>query len=130
LLHLHSVFLWPTWAAARAAKKAGVPYLISPRGMLVRELIERRSRLVKSAWINLIEKTNLENASAIHTTSELEAEELGRFGWRLPRIATVPNGIDDDVAAGEVSADGKEMGAERPLILFLGRISWKKGVER
>ena len=36
LLHLHSVFLWPTWAAARAAAAARVPYVISPRGMLVR----------------------------------------------------------------------------------------------
>src|SRR5262245_51725168 len=42
-VHLHSVFLWPTWAAARAAHKAGVPYVLSPRGMLVKELIRRRS---------------------------------------------------------------------------------------
>ena len=25
VVHLHSVFLWPTWAAARAARNAGVP---------------------------------------------------------------------------------------------------------
>src|SRR5215510_6489655 len=25
-VHLHSVFLWPTWAAARAAKRSDVPY--------------------------------------------------------------------------------------------------------
>src|SRR5262249_49765833 len=66
VLHLHSVFLWPTWAAARSARRARVPYLISPRGMLVKELIERRNRLVKSAWIKLIEKSNLEMASTIH----------------------------------------------------------------
>src|SRR5947208_98989 len=28
--HLHSVFLWPTWAAARLARGAQVPYGISP----------------------------------------------------------------------------------------------------
>src|SRR6266566_4584377 len=55
LVHVHSVFLWPTWAAAQSAKKARVPYLVSPRGMLVKSLIERRSRLIKSAWIKLIE---------------------------------------------------------------------------
>src|SRR6266567_5101717 len=38
LVHLHSVFLWPTWAAVRSAKRARVSYLISPRGMLVKEL--------------------------------------------------------------------------------------------
>ena len=30
VVHLHSVFLWPTWAAARAARKARVPYVLSP----------------------------------------------------------------------------------------------------
>src|SRR5689334_8622158 len=37
--HLHSVFLWPTWAAARIARRGNVPYVLAPRGMLVRELI-------------------------------------------------------------------------------------------
>ena len=83
-VHLHSVFLWPTWAAARAARKANVPYVLSPRGMLVRDLIGRRSRLAKSAWIQIIERSNLEQAAAVHLTSQLEAAELQRFGWRLP----------------------------------------------
>ena len=52
--HLHSVFLWPTWAAARLARKSLVPYVISPRGMLVKKLIETRHRWIKSAWIGLI----------------------------------------------------------------------------
>src|SRR5947209_7263647 len=30
VVHLHSIFLWPTWAAARSARNANVPYLISP----------------------------------------------------------------------------------------------------
>src|SRR6185295_8900770 len=28
IVHLHSVFLWPTWAAARMARRAGVPYVL------------------------------------------------------------------------------------------------------
>src|SRR5439155_8383998 len=51
VVHAHSVFLWPTAAAARAAHARGVPYVISPRGMLVNELIERKSRFAKRAWI-------------------------------------------------------------------------------
>jgi glycosyltransferase involved in cell wall biosynthesis len=132
VVHLHSVFLWPTWAAARLAKKAHIPYLISPHGMLVNELIERRSKLVKLAWIQLIEKANLESASAIHVTSVLEVEELQRFGWRLQRITTIPYGVDEikRFTSGEVSTDVKEITAEQPFILFLGRISWKKGLDR
>src|SRR5215831_11133178 len=32
VVHLHSVFRWPTWAAACAARKAGAPYVLAPRG--------------------------------------------------------------------------------------------------
>ena len=132
VVHLHSVFLWPTWAAACFARKANVPYLISPRGMLVKELIKRRSRFVKSAWINLIEKANLERASAIHVTSELEGAELSRFKWQLPPISMIANGIDEyeRVSQTEPEADVKEVVVDQPLVLFLGRISWKKGLER
>src|SRR4051812_26407557 len=63
IVHLHSVFLWPTYATARAAERARVPYVVSPRGMLVPELIRRKSRLVKSAWIRLVERRTFRHAS-------------------------------------------------------------------
>lgn len=132
LLHLHSVFLWPTWAAARLARHAHVPYLISPRGMLVKGLIERRNQLAKMAWIHLIEKSNLRSASAIHVTSELEAAELVRFKWLLPKIVAISNGVDEveDGGGFEVSADVKAIALHQPLVLYFGRISWKKGIDR
>src|SRR5262245_40352211 len=76
VLHLHSVFLWPTLAAARAARKAGVPYVLAPRGMLVADLIRRKSWLMKSAWLSLFERANIEQAAAVHVTSEMEASEF------------------------------------------------------
>src|SRR5262245_47119920 len=134
VVHLHSVFLWPTWAAARAARKAHVPYLISPHGMLVKDLVRRRSRYAKSAWIYFIEKFNLKRASALHVTSDLETAELMRFGWRLPRIAIVPIGIDEpEIATGtKPSKDVMKIVAvaEQPHVLFLGRLTWKKGLDR
>jgi glycosyltransferase involved in cell wall biosynthesis len=99
--------------------------------MLVKELIRRRSRLAKSAWISLIEKSNLEHAAAIHLTSELEALELERFGWRLPQLAVIPNGIGEPLApASDVCPDVDSIVAMQPLVLFLGRLSWKKGLDR
>jgi glycosyltransferase involved in cell wall biosynthesis len=130
-VHLHSVFLWPTWAAARAARRAGVPYVLSPRGMLVKDLIGRRNRLAKSAWIRIIERSNVEQAAAVHLTSQLEGAELQRFGWRLPQQVVIPNGVDEpSPSRGEVSSDVEEITREQPLILFLGRLSWKKGLDR
>jgi glycosyltransferase involved in cell wall biosynthesis len=132
LVHLHSVFLWPTWAAARLARRSGIPYVISPRGMLVKKLIASRHRGLKSAWIGLIEKSNLERAAAIHATSTYEAAELDKFGWDLPRVAIVPNGVDngDDARADEPSADVGALAGSEPLILFLGRIAAVKGLDR
>lgn len=134
ILHLHSVFLWPTWAAARAARRCGVPYLLAPRGMLVRDLIARKSRWAKRAWIELIERRNLEAAAGIHVTSQVEAVELRRHGFVLPPLHEVPNGVggeeqngsDEALPATVVAA----LNSGRPVILSLGRINWKKGLDR
>jgi glycosyltransferase involved in cell wall biosynthesis len=134
LLHLHSVFLWPTWAAARAAHRHAVPYLVAPRGMLVKELIARKSTLLKRAWIALIEARNLRRAAGIHVTSALEASELQQFAFALPPVHEVPNGVGDESepGAGEaLPAPAAELFAQgRPVVLFLGRINWKKGLDR
>lgn len=122
IVHLHSVFLWPTLAAARAARSAGVPYVLSPRGMLVRELIARRSAWVKRAWIALFERRTIEAAAAVHCTSELEREELLALGLRPRATFVVPNGVD--LPAAPVSS------VRSDTILYLGRINWKKGLDR
>ncbi len=83
--HLHSVFLWPTAAAARAAERARVPYLVAPRGMLVGDLLRRRGRLRKRLWIRMVERRTLARAAGLHATSDLEAAEAAPLG--LPRGA-------------------------------------------
>lgn len=122
VLHLHSVFLWPTFAAARAAHRAHVPYVIAPRGMLVPELIRRKSRGVKTAWLRLVERRNFRNAAAIHFTSHREMQDAKSVGLPLPHPAVVPNGIE--------LVDRANVPREKNTIVFLGRINWKKGLDR
>ncbi|MGZ5617130.1 MAG: glycosyltransferase [Usitatibacter sp.] len=132
LVHTHSVFLWPTTAAARLARKFGKPYVMSPRGMLVRDLISRRSALLKRAWISLIESRNVSLAAAVHVTSALEAEELLALGLKPRRMFEAPNGIDLP-SEGKPDESHQHMeGDDLPAkyVLFLGRISWKKGLDR
>ncbi|HXW69269.1 MAG TPA: glycosyltransferase [Dissulfurispiraceae bacterium] len=154
LVHLHSIFLWPTWAAARTARRENIPYIVTPRGMLVKELIRRKSRFWKTVWINLIEKRNLENAAVIHMTSRIEANDIAQFGFNLNRVRIVPNGVDmpkgfkfspplrgGDEGEGkglefsqdrfaDVSPHVREVIEKGPYLLFLGRVNWKKGLDR
>lgn len=130
LVHLHSVFLWPTWVAARAARRAGVPYVLTPHGMLIRDVIRRKSRWVKEAWINVIERTTLAHAAGIHVTAELERAELRAMQLPLPECLTViPNGVDWPATHVPLS---QTPFADLPAryALFLGRISWIKGLDR
>lgn len=127
VLHLHSVFLWPTLAAARAARRAIVPYVLAPRGMLVGNLIERKSRLLKTAWIRLFERANVAGAAAIHVTSELERDELAKLGIPARRVAVVANGIE----LPDLMRPAARLAAARSsYVLSLGRLNWKKGLDR
>ena len=132
VVHLHSVFLYPTLAAARAARLAGVPYVLSPRGMLVRELIDRRSSLTKRAWIAAIEKRNLRAAASIHLTSEAEQLALVELGLALAPTAVIGNGVDEPETflPDDVSEDVRAHCARGFDILCFGRINWKKGLDR
>lgn len=133
-VHLHSVFLWPTLAAAREAERAGVPWLVAPRGMLVPELIAARGRLRKTLWLRCFERRTIERAAGFHATTELEARDAERLGLRLPPVYVVPNGVEaepwsDDLAT--LSGTVRALVVDpRPFILALGRVSWKKGLDR
>ena len=123
IVHLHSTFLYPTMTAARSAEKMQVPYVISPRGMLVKDLVRKKSFLLKSAWISMFERHTVEHASAVHVTSSLESEEIRKFDFAMPPVHTIANGID-------IPQMNESVPRKANSVLFLGRIDWKKGIER
>ncbi len=132
VVHMHSVFLWPTWAAARVARQRNVPYVMAPRGMLVHDLIQRKSRLIKRAWIALVERGNVANAALVHFTSRLEAEEAAALGLPIRESRIIPNGLEMsnfDRVRQKALPEGVAAG-EEPFLLFIGRINWKKGLDR
>jgi glycosyltransferase involved in cell wall biosynthesis len=129
LVHVHSIFLWPTYVAARAAHRAGVPYLMAPRGMLMADAIRRKSHFIKSAWIKLIERRSLAQAARVHVTAEIEGDEARATGFKLPEIVCVPNGVS--WPSTHVSkAAGPFADIPKPYALFLSRINRKKGLDR
>lgn len=123
LLHLHSVFLLPISTAASIAQRQNIPYVLSPRGMLDPELIRAKSRMAKSLWIYAFGRKIVARAASIHVTSDLEIDDIRRLNLRVRRFQLVPNGIDPPPAT-------PPLDTARPFVLSLGRINWKKGLDR
>jgi glycosyltransferase involved in cell wall biosynthesis len=123
IAHIHSVFLWPTLAACRAARAAGVPYVLAPRGMLAPAAFRQRGWLRKRLWVALFDRTNVERADAVHVTSESEATALRQLGHVPKHVEVVPNGIEPATGAGDVAR-------RADVVLYLGRLHPIKGLER
>lgn len=133
LIHITSVFLSASALGAHYAKKFGVPYIISPRGSLMREPLRRKSNLLKKLYLSLIEKKNLAGAAAIHFTAEAEEDEYREAGLPERNSFIVPNGLDTE-ALNKTVPKGmfrKKFGIspERKIALSLGRLNWKKGFD-
>lgn len=122
VLHAHGLWLMPNVYPAAAAHAAGVPFVLSPRGMLGAAALRFSSRQKRLMW------TALQGAAArrvdcFHATSEEEFEDIRRCGLTQP-VAIIPNGID---VFGEMPT--LKPGARR-ILLYLGRLHPKKGLDR
>ncbi len=136
LIHITSVFLAASTLGAYYAKKFNKPYIISPRGSLMKEPLEKKSSLKKKIYISLIEKRNLANASGIHFTVEAEKEEYLRANLPLKKAIIIPNGLDprefQPHETGSRRIDFRKkfnIPIDKKIILFLSRLNWKKGLD-
>lgn len=125
LLHLHALFSFSTTAAARAARRAGVPYVVRPLGTLNQYGMTQRRRWLKAASMAVLERRILQHAAAVHFTSEAEAAEARRLGiaWRE---AIIPLGSQAPPSAG---AGPFQPLKGSPCVLYLSRLDPKKNLE-
>src|SRR4029453_17530669 len=98
--------------------------------MMKKDRIEGKSAIWKAALMGFVEKRSLEGAAAIHVTSAREADEAAAFGFSLRRVSEIPNGVDVDRAVFTTSPARSGVIGQGPYVLFLGRINWKKGIDR
>jgi glycosyltransferase involved in cell wall biosynthesis len=122
LCHIHGMWNVPEWSAARLARARGVPYVISPRGMLLPAAV-RRGRWRKRVAFGLLESANLRHAALLHATSQDEADELARLGLGV-RTAVVPNGVDLEAAAAAAPGFRRRLGIAEDafVVVFVGRL--------
>ncbi len=121
LLHSHGLWTPVNHWTARLARRAGIPLVIQPRGMLEPWALAYRSWKKRLALL-LYQRRDLASAVLLVATAEQEAENFRQLGLRQP-IAIIPNGTD--LPEWRDRADSK--GSPRTM-LFLSRIHQIKGL--
>ena len=121
LLHSHGLWTPVNHWTARLARRAGIPLVIQPRGMLEPWALAYRSWKKRLALL-LYQRRDLASAVLLVATAEQEAENFRNLGLRQP-IAIIPNGAD--LPEWRDRADPK--GSPRTM-LFLSRIHPVKGL--
>ncbi|MCK1579611.1 glycosyltransferase [Bradyrhizobium sp. 168] len=131
LVHIHALYLHSTVRAAQLAQKFHVPYVIRPAGALDPYHLGRKA-LKKALFDRFVHNRVLRNASAFHFTTEIEKQisaprTYGRKGF------VIPNGLNidqiDRLAQKGRFRNSWGLDPSKRLLLFLGRINYKKGFE-
>jgi len=133
-VHIHGLWLYPGMISARLSKRFGKPYLLTPHGMLEKWALNQGllKSLKKRLYALLVERDTLNSASAVQAVSSREIASIRSFGVRS-RVVLIPNGIcvrpaDSLPPRGlfrriHPSLEGKK------VVLFLGRLHFKKGLD-
>jgi glycosyltransferase involved in cell wall biosynthesis len=130
VVHIHALWEEIQHRAARVAAKQGVPYLVSPHGMLDPWSLSQ-SRWKKRLYLTWRLRRNLNAATALHFTSPIEHQLTAPLRLRPPPVIE-PNGLDltefqDLPPAG--TARARHGVTTRRMLLFLSRLHPKKGLE-
>lgn len=132
IVHIHGLYRFPQTITAYYARKHGRPYLIRPYGSLDPFLYHKENnKLIKRIYERLIEFPNLNNAAAIHYTTEREKRVAQWLNLKAPGFI-VPNGVNVDrfkpgVFKGRFREKHHMQG--KRIILHYGRVNYKKGLD-
>jgi len=128
VVHTHMPFVYPTYAAARAAKRFGKPLVYHQHGNYLDVRLARR-RLKKSAYIALFEKPIMRRAAALVALTTAERDAFAVLSPGTP-CEVIPNGVDiPPPIEGAAVRIEERLGIPRDaqVVLFLGRLQTWKG---
>jgi len=129
LIHIHALFSFTSMAAAWAARRAGVPYVLRPLGTLATYGINQRRPWLKRLSLAWLEGPALRQASAVHFTSDDEMREASQTGIPM-KCVVIPLGIEafKPIDGALVRARFPALRSARYL-LYLSRLDPKKNIE-
>jgi len=129
LIHLHGLWMYPSMASGQWAARTRRPVMITPHGMLD-PWARRNSYWKKTLAGFLYESRNLRNAACFQAGSLSEYKAIRETGFGNP-IAILPNGVhmaELDSARPEPPW-AVSLGPEAKVLLYLGRLHPKKGLD-
>lgn len=122
LIQIQSMWDLPYHKVMVEARRLGIPYIATPRGMLEPWSLSRKKWKKKLAWW-LYQRNDVQKSVCVFTTAKMEADHVGNLGITT-RKAVIPNGIETDSYPCKTSID-----VVNKQVLFLSRVHVKKGIE-
>ena len=133
LVHLHETWTFPILIMSSYCWRRGIPYIISPHGTLDTWCIDWKY-LKKKIYFEFLGKSIYQHASAVHFTSEAERDNLSpKIPFKLNNPVIIPNPVDLDEYQ-DLPPKGRfrneyNIPTDSPIILFVGRLHEKKGLD-
>ncbi len=128
VVHVHGVWEEIQHRAATLARRRGVPYVVSPHGMLDPWSLSQKW-LKKQVYLRLRLRRTLRRAAAVHFTDEVERDLAAPQTGGAPALVQ-PIGIDlsefADVPPRGTFRSKYPVIGQRPMVLFMGRLHPKK----
>lgn len=127
---LHGVFVLTTARAARICRRVGKPYFVRSHGALDPFDLAKHSQL-KRLLGPLYVRPLLRGAAGIICTTQLEADRLVTYGAQPARcVVSLPVPFASvSAAAGTAFRAQHGIPDDAPVVLFMSRVDYKKGLE-
>ena len=123
LVHVHALFSCTTSLGMLQLRRQRIPYILRTIGQLNRWSLSQ-SRLRKQLFLSLLDRANINNARALHFTSQAECDEAHDLHFTTSQYL-LPLGVPNiDVPCSGVRQLGNS--PEPVKLLFLSRIHPKK----
>ena len=130
VVHTQAPFIYPTYAAGKAAIRHKKPLFYHQRGALGPEHLKFRG-LKKRLYIRLIERPIMRRATTLIALTEDEVKSYRALGVQT-RCRVIPNGVDvaDYTASVDRSYCSFGISPDELVILFMARLHPTKGADR
>lgn len=128
IIHAHGIWQYLSLGTHLAKKKTDAKLMVSTHGMLDPWILNK-SRLKKRMASIVYQDRQLAGADCLHALSESEYISYRQYGLTNP-ICTIPNGVlVEPLKESSDFFQWPEGAADRNILLYLGRIHPKKGLD-